>query len=122
MNSFCVSRYVSYQFHADSSSRICCHYLCIRKPLVSNESSIGLQDICSQIKIKGALDQNLEHVIHISEEEALIGEFNFNYLVRNFSSLIRPFSYLYKMSECRYLEESLKRDQFEGYLEVANIR
>jgi len=122
MNSFCVSHYVSCQFHVDSSSRICCHYLCIRKPLVSSESSIGLQNICSQIKIKGALDQNLEHDIHISEDEALIEEFNFNYLMRNFSNLIRPLSYLCKMSEGRYLEESLERGQFEGYLEVANVR
>jgi hypothetical protein len=64
----------------------------------------------------------LERNIHISEDEALIGEFNFNYLVRNFSSLIRPLSYLGKISECRYLEESLERGQFVGYLEVANVR
>jgi hypothetical protein len=50
---------------------------------------------------EGVLDQTFESDMHISEYEALIGEFNFNYVVRNFSSLIRPLSYLCKMSECK---------------------
>jgi hypothetical protein len=56
------------------------------------------------------------------EKESLIGKFNFNYVVRNFSSLIRPMSYLCKRSECKYLEESLDRGQFEWYIEVAKVR
>jgi len=64
----------------------------------------------------------LERDIHIFEDEVLIGQFNFNYIVRKFSSLIRSLSYLCKLLECEYLEGSLERGHFEGYIDDAKKR
>jgi hypothetical protein len=47
-------------------------------------------------KLKLAEEKNLERRVHMSEEEILCEEFNFNYIVRIFSSLVCPLNHLCK--------------------------